>query len=130
MLTNQVVVADIVDYDEVRTGKRRETTYSGINALLTKPAISLANWLFLIIITSFGFDSEQQTQEFPAQLGIMIGFALIPSIFLILGALVMFFYPLDGPHWLSQKAEIIKIHEKKELEYLKYLQSKRKRLED
>jgi len=125
MLTNQVVVADIVDYDEVRTGKRRETTYSGINALLTKPAISLANWLFLLIITSFGFDSEQQTQEFPAQLGIMMGFALIPSIFLILGALVMFFYPLDGPHWLSQKAEIIKIHEKKELEYLKYLKSKR-----
>ncbi len=130
MLTNQIVVADIVDYDEIRTGKRRETTYSGINALLTKPAISLANWLFLLIIISFGFDSEQQTQEFPAQLGIMIGFWLIPSIFLIFGALIMFFYPLDGTQWLSQKAEIIKIHEKKEFEYLKYLQSKRKLNED
>ncbi|MFX0139551.1 MAG: MFS transporter, partial [Candidatus Hodarchaeota archaeon] len=51
LLINQVVVADIVDYDEIRTGKRRETTYSGINALITKPAISIANWLFLIIIT-------------------------------------------------------------------------------
>ncbi len=126
MLTHQVVVADIVDYDETRTGKRRETTYSGINALLTKPAISLANWLFLLIITFFGFDSEQQTQNFSAQLGIMIGFALIPSIFLILGALVMFFYPLDGPEWLSQKAEIIQIHEKKEIEYLKYVKTKEK----
>jgi GPH family glycoside/pentoside/hexuronide:cation symporter len=37
MLTNQVLIADVVDYDETRTGKRRETTYSGINALLTKP---------------------------------------------------------------------------------------------
>jgi len=124
MLTSQVVVADIVDYDEIRTGKRRETTYSGINALLTKPAISLANWLFLLIISSFGFDSELQTQNFSAQLGIMIGFALIPAIFLILGAIMMFFYHLDGPEWLSQKNEIIKIHEKKELEYLKYLRNK------
>ena len=38
----------------------------------------------------------------------------------------MFFYLLDGLYWPSQKAEIIKIHEKKELEYLKYLESKRK----
>ena len=126
MLTHQVVVADIVDYDETRTGKRRETTYSGINALITKPAISLANWLFLLIITFYGFDSEQQTQNYSAQFGIMMGFSLIPSIFLILGALVMFFYPLDGPQWLSQKAEIIEIHEKKELEYIKYLKTKKK----
>ncbi|MFW9902599.1 MAG: MFS transporter, partial [Candidatus Thorarchaeota archaeon] len=108
MLSNQVVIADIVDYDEVRTGKRRETTYSGINALLTKPAISIANWLFLFIIDSFGFDPEQTIQSFPAQLGIMMGFSLIPSIFMIFGALVMFKYSLDGPQWLAQKEEIIK----------------------
>lgn len=126
MLTNQVVIADIVDYDETKTGKRRETTYSGINALITKPAISLANWLFLFIIISFGFDSGQETQSFSAQLGIMIGFALIPSMFLILGAIAMFFYPLDGPEWLAKKAQMIKIHEKKELDYLKYVEEKRK----
>jgi len=126
MLTNQVVVADIVDYDEIRTGKRRETTYSGINALITKPAISIANWLFLVIIDFFAFDPDQTIQEFPAQLGIMMGFALIPSIFLILGALVMFYYSLDGPHWFAQKDEIIKIHEEKERAYLEYLEKKKR----
>ncbi|MFX1427665.1 MAG: MFS transporter, partial [Promethearchaeota archaeon] len=65
MLINQVIFADIVDYDEIRTGKRRETTYSGINALLTKPGISLANWLFLLIIDSFKFDPDKTIQEFP-----------------------------------------------------------------
>ncbi|MFX0043236.1 MAG: MFS transporter [Candidatus Hodarchaeota archaeon] len=125
LLTNQVVVADIVDYDEIRTGKRRETTYSGINALITKPAISIANWLFLVIIDFFAFDPDQTHQEFPAQLGIMMGFALIPAIFLILGALVMFNYSLDGPHWLAQKDKIIKIHEEKERAYLQYLEKKK-----
>ena len=126
MLTNQVVIADIVDYDETRTKKRRETTYSGINALITKPAISIANWLFLLIINTFGFDSQQPTQNFSSQLGIMIGFSLIPAIFLIFGAIVMLFYPLDGPQWLAQKAELIKIHKKKELDYLKYVEEKKR----
>jgi len=128
MLVNQVLVADIVDYDEIRTGKRRETTYSGINALITKPAISIANWLFLLIIDFFAFDPEKTIQDFPAQLGIMLGFSLIPSIFLLLGGLVMFYYSLDGPHWLVQKDEIIKIHEEKERAYLEYLK-KRKKIE-
>jgi GPH family glycoside/pentoside/hexuronide:cation symporter len=124
MLSNQVVIADIVDYDEIRTGKRRETTYSGINALITKPAISIANWMFLIIINSFGFIEKQAIQTFNAQLGIMIGFSLIPSIFLIFGALVMFYYKLDGPKWLSQKEEIMKIHQEKEINYLEYVNRK------
>ncbi len=126
MLTNQVVIADIIDYDETRTGKRRETTYSGINALITKPAISIANWLFLLLINNFGFDSQQPTQNFSTQMGIMIGFSLIPGIFLIFSAIIMLFYPLDGPQWLAQKAELIKIHEKKELDYLKYLEDRKK----
>ncbi len=127
MLTNQVVIADIVDYDETRTGKRRETTYSGINALITKPAISIANWMFLLIINNFGFDSQQSTQNISAQMGIMVGFSLIPGIFLIISAIAMLFYPLDGPQWLAQKAELIKIHKKKELDYFKYLEDKNKK---
>lgn len=126
MLTNQVVIADIVDYDETRTGKRRETTYSGINALITKPAISIANWLFLLIINNFGFDSQQITQTPSAQMGIMVGFSLIPAIFLIFSSFVMLFYPLDGPEWLTKKAELIKIHAKKELDYIKYVEEKKK----
>ncbi|MFX0002685.1 MAG: MFS transporter [Candidatus Hermodarchaeota archaeon] len=124
MLTNQVLIADVVDYDETRTGKRRETTYSGINALLTKPAISIANWLFLEIISRFGFQEALQTQEYLAQLGILIGFTLIPAIFLIIGGIFMFLYRLDGPEWLSQKELLIKIHKKKEIDYLNYLKEK------
>ncbi|UCC19471.1 MAG: MFS transporter, partial [Promethearchaeota archaeon] len=124
MITNNLVIADIVDYDETKTKKRRETSYSGINALITKPAISLGNWLFLLIISLSRFDSEQSTQIFSAQLGIMAGFSLIPSIFLFLGVIVMFIYPLDGPQWLAQKAKLIEIHRKKELEYQEQLERK------
>lgn len=125
MLSNQAVVADIVDYDEVRTEKRRETTYSGINALITKPAISVANWLFLVIINLFGFDPDKEVQSFTSQKGIMIAFSLIPYLFLIIGAIVMFLYSLDGSDWLTQKEKLIKIHQTKEEEYINYLKKNR-----
>ncbi|MHA2392090.1 MAG: hypothetical protein ACXAEX_08965, partial [Promethearchaeota archaeon] len=60
----------------------------------------------------------------------MLGFALIPSIFLIVGALTMFSYSLDGPDWLVQKEEIIKIHVKKEEEYIEYLEKRREKKEN
>jgi Na+/melibiose symporter-like transporter len=59
-------------------------------------------------------------------MGIMIGFSLIPAILLIFSSIIMFFYPLDGPKWLAQKAELSKIHENKELNYMKYLEEKYK----
>jgi len=126
VITVQIIFADTVDYDEVRTGKRRETTYSGIEALLTKPAISLGNWLFLITISYFGFQETARTQSDSALLGIMLGLSIIPAIFVLLSAIVMKFYPLDGPEWLEQKLKLNRIHEEKEKEYIKYLKEQGK----
>ncbi|MHA1292597.1 MAG: MFS transporter [Promethearchaeota archaeon] len=120
----QAVMGDIIDYDETRTGKRRETTYSGINALLTKPAISIANWLFLLIIDSYGFNEKKSFQTSSAQLGIMIGLTIIPAIFILISAFVMIFYKLDGPEWEKKKKELARIHSEKEQRYLEYLKKK------
>jgi len=125
-LTSQAVFAEIIDYDEILTEKRRETTYSGMNALLTKPAISIANGLFLLIIAFYGFQRASQAQTESAQMGIMIGFTIIPAIFILISALAMKFFPLDGPDWVKQKVELKKIHEEKEKEYLEYLKKHNK----
>ncbi|MFX1478799.1 MAG: MFS transporter, partial [Promethearchaeota archaeon] len=53
-ITNQLVMADVIDKDEILTGKRRETTYAGMNALLTKPTNSLGPWILLSVISLFG----------------------------------------------------------------------------
>lgn len=123
-----VVNADTYDYDEVRTGKRRETTYGGIGALFVKPATSIANWLFLSIISATGFikGAPVGTQPNSALLGIMIGFTLVPAVFMFISALVMKFFPLDGPKWDAQKMELKVIHDQKEKEFLEYLKEERK----
>ncbi len=121
IITVQMIFADTIDYDEIRTGKRRETTYSGIEALLTKPAISLGNWLFLVMISYYGFQESAKTQSDTALFGMMFGFTIIPAIFIFISALVMTFYTLDGPEWTEQKLKLMQIHEEKEKKYIEYL---------
>jgi GPH family glycoside/pentoside/hexuronide:cation symporter len=121
-LTSSPMFADIVDYDEVLTGKRREASYSGIQAFLTKFCISIGNWLFLTIIDMSGFISNSNyvgPQPFSAKLGIMIAIFVVPAIIASLTTIVMKFYKLDGPDWDKQKVNLEKIHREKEKLFLK-----------
>lgn len=49
---------EVIDYDEAKTGFRREGMYAGVNSLITKPAISFANAAFVMIIGWFGYDKQ------------------------------------------------------------------------
>jgi GPH family glycoside/pentoside/hexuronide:cation symporter len=126
MFASQLLIADIIDYDETRTGKRRETTYSGINALIVKPAQSVANWLFLLVISLYGFQEGSITQSDTASFGVLVGFTVIPAISTFLGVLFMIFYPLDGPEWTAQKIHLKQIHAEKEKNYLELLKKQGK----
>jgi GPH family glycoside/pentoside/hexuronide:cation symporter len=123
-LMGQMVFADVVDYDEIKTGKRREATYAGMEALIQKPAISIAPAIFIWVILGFGFNETAATQPANAQLGIMLAFTIIPGIILLIGGFCVKFYPLGGPDWMKQKEELKKLHEEKEAKYLQSLKEK------
>jgi GPH family glycoside/pentoside/hexuronide:cation symporter len=113
------ILADVIDYDELLTGKRRETTYAGMNALITKPAISIANAIFLLVISGFGFDNSLNVQTDTAILGIQAGYALVPAICFIISAITLWkWYTLDGHEWDSKKDELAAIHLQKEKDYI------------
>ncbi len=59
-------------------------------------------------------------------MGIMIAFTLIPAVFVVLSALIMKFYSLDGPEWTEQKLKLQSIHEKKEKDYIQHLKEQGK----
>lgn len=120
---------DVVDMDEHRTGLRREGMYAGVNSFITKPAISLAQWVMLSLMTAFGYDPAlaKGLQSISAETGILLGWALVPGILLFLSFLVLHWYPLDGQVWLGIKAKLAEIHKEKER---KYLESKGYKLVD
>jgi GPH family glycoside/pentoside/hexuronide:cation symporter len=122
MITVPVILGDAIDNDELITGKRREAVYGGVNALVSKPAISIANWIFLLTLSSFGFDANKQSQTEMALLGVLVAIGAVPAILIGISAIVLYlFYPLDGPKWRIKKKYIMELHEKKEKEYVQKL---------
>jgi GPH family glycoside/pentoside/hexuronide:cation symporter len=129
MVANPVLMGDAIDNDELITGKRREAIYGGVNAIVTKPAISIANFIFLAVIAAFGFKAPTeviQPQSYKALIGLLYAFCIIPALLLAFTALGLRLYPLDGPEWLDKKRHILELHEEKEKEYLQSLSEKKK----
>ena len=50
----QALLADIIDFDEQRTGERREALYFGVQATLQKMGLGLAAALFALLLALFG----------------------------------------------------------------------------
>lgn len=103
---------DVIDYDETRTGTRREGMYAGINSLICKPAISLANAAFPLILGWYGYDLSAAiaAQSAHAKQGILVAWMALPALLLFVCWLTMHFYPLAGKDWEAQKQALAEKH--------------------
>ena len=118
-LTN-VLFAQVADEDEVRSGVRREGAFFGINALLTKPAQSIALVLIAQILAASDFVTRESNaglifldQSERALFGIKTLVGLIPGIAMLLGALILTWYPLKGAYLQDTQAKVLEMHAQK-----------------
>lgn len=104
---------EVIDYDEAKTGFRREGMYAGVNSLITKPAISFANAAFVMIIGWFGYDNAVKAgaQDAMAKLGVKVAWMALPALLFIISAIAMKAYPLVGAEWKKLKEELSRKHE-------------------
>ena len=109
-----------VDIDELRTGVRREGAFFGVNALLTKPAQSVALALspFILELTKFISREANQgqiilNQPSGAIFGIKVLVGLIPGIAMLTGAVLLSFYPLKGSYLAEVKEKVLALHAQK-----------------
>ena len=111
---------DVIDMDEHRTGLRREGMYAGVNSLITKPAISIAQAVFLSVIAAFGYNQTlaKGAQSANAQTGVLVGWVAVPAILLYACFALLHFYPLAGDAWEQIKHRLGQIHQDKEKRYL------------
>ncbi len=107
---------DVIDMDEHRTGLRREGMYAGVNSFITKPAISLANTVFIWFLTKNGYNFAglAGTQSSQAEIGILMGWVSMPGILLLISFASLFLYPLTGKKWDEIKNRLANIHIEKE----------------
>jgi GPH family glycoside/pentoside/hexuronide:cation symporter len=118
-LTN-VLFAQVADEDELRSGVRREGAFFGVNALITKPAQSVALALIPFILESSAFVTRQAGQgqitlDQPASalFGIKVLIGLIPGLALIAGAILLIWYPLKGQYLEQVQERVLALHAEK-----------------
>jgi GPH family glycoside/pentoside/hexuronide:cation symporter len=122
-LTN-ILFAEVADEDELRSGVRREGAFFGINAMLTKPAQSLAIALPPFVLEAAHFVTRESNngvallnQPASAIFGIKVFIGLIPGIAMLLGALILFWFPLRGARLEKMQHDLLDLHAKKKAEY-------------
>jgi len=96
ILLIDVLIADVIDEDELKTGRRREGMYFGINGFMVRLSIAFQGLVVTGIMTATGYDANAAVQSPSAIAGFRILLTVVPIIGVALGVLMMVLYPLHG----------------------------------
>ncbi len=106
-----IVIADIVDEDEVNSGIRREGGYYGVNIFFQRFATV---FVFLIIGPVFLIaDYDKFAPVNIPDLGLRSLMFIFPAIALLIAIIAIYFYPLDGEKLREIKEKKGKLHQEK-----------------
>lgn len=93
------MIPDVIELDELNTGQRREGVFYGFMILLQKLGLALALLLIGQALEWSGFIERIPGEPIPVQpesalLAIRIAIAPLPTVFLIVGLVLTYFYPI------------------------------------
>ncbi|MGB5636724.1 MAG: MFS transporter [Waterburya sp.] len=93
------MIPDVIELDELNTGQRREGIFYSFMVLLQKLGLALALFLVGQALEFSGFVARVPGEAIPVQpenalLAIRIAIAPLPTIFLIIGLVLTYFYPI------------------------------------
>jgi GPH family glycoside/pentoside/hexuronide:cation symporter len=112
-LVSDLLIADVIDEDEVKTGVRREGMYFGMNAFITRFAIALEAFSLSTVFIMSGYNPYVFTQYAEFNSGLRILIAGLPIAALVLGFGMMLLYPLAGNKLAEMRAQSAALHAKK-----------------
>ncbi|NEO31100.1 MAG: MFS transporter [Symploca sp. SIO3C6] len=93
------MVPDVIELDELNTGQRREGIFYGFMVLLQKFGLALGLFLVGLALEAAGFIESTAGEVIPTQpdsalLAIRIAIGPLPTLFLIFGLILAYFYPI------------------------------------
>lgn len=98
-LIPNAMLPDVIEWDELRTGRRREGLYYGFCVFLQKVSLALGIFFVGQILAWSGYDAANGdgTQPASALQGIRMAIGPLPAILLVAGLIVAAFYPISRP---------------------------------
>lgn len=105
------MVPDIIEYDQVNTGQRREGSYYAFASLFQKLATGMAIWAMGLALAFTGYITPESGAPLPTQpseaiQAIRFFMGPVPIILLLLAALFAWFYPISRERHRALRDEL------------------------
>ena len=95
MAIPSAIQADVIDYDELLTGERREGQYIGLWSIAKKFAAAVGVGAGLSILGLVGYTPNVEQSE-QVQFALRTLYALVPSVCNIIAFVIALAYPITG----------------------------------
>ena len=106
-LMDNMLIADVIDEDEVRTGLRREAMYTGMNGMVITLSTAIVSVAFGAISSAYGYDSSLATQPESVSDGFRVFMALLPCLGCGSAFVALLAYPLHGSRLREMKRTLV-----------------------
>jgi len=113
LLLNDILLADVIDEDELATGTRREGTYFGLNTFITKFSLALEAVSLSSVFLLYGYNPYIYTQPKTLGDGLRLLIAGLPIAALVLAIVALAFYPLSGKRLEAMREKLAELHRRK-----------------
>ncbi len=113
LMLPDLLVADVVDEDELQTGVRREGMYYGLNGFVIRFAVSIQSLLLTQTLNLTGYTPDFPVQPDSVLLGLRLLMSAVPFIALLIAFLATRAYPLDGSRLANIKTQVALLHQEK-----------------
>jgi GPH family glycoside/pentoside/hexuronide:cation symporter len=119
LMLPDLLLADLVDVDELATGVRREGMYFGINGFVIRFAFTLQGLITGAILTLTGYVAPTADRLYPAQPASALGglrwmIGGIPALAALLAFFLLRRYRLRGARLAAVQVQIAALHAHKE----------------
>jgi len=108
-----LIIADVIDEDELKTGVRREGTFFGITNFFMRLSAVISILSVSLIFLSTGWEEWTENPEIDTLLGIQLLMVLFPAIAVGLSLLCLYFYPYTKAKVNEVKEKMVILHKEK-----------------
>jgi len=96
VLIGDVIMTEVVDEDEIKTGHQRAGMYFGMSGFLITLSGLLVSSVFGLVMPAFGYDTLLDIQPATVDLGFRIFLTVPTTIGFLLAIFLLWLYPLHG----------------------------------
>ncbi len=98
VLIGDIILSDVIDEDEVKTGHQRAGMYFGMSGFIITLSGLLVSSVFGLVMPAFGYDTLLEVQPATVEMGFRIFLTVPTSIGFLLAIFFLWLFPLHGDY--------------------------------